>query len=414
MSINFSAISMFDTVETGREKINFLITADTSPFYFWSGTPATGNYLSVFRNNSGYINSSTSSINSSVFNLIFNGSENLIDTTNSVSNFFGSYNFISGVQNNIYQNAGSGNTVIGSLNTISSGNENFIHGSSNNINSSASNYLNTIISSSGSSYFSIFPGFNNIMFSSYNSRISNTDSSTSTGFIFLAGKNNLINYYNSGGYPFYGFDFIGNGYNNVKNSTSYKINSGDSTSIINGQNNSIINDYTFGNSILFGSNLTTVTDNYSHFENLYVNNSIFASYAGQVNISAGNQTAVTVDTTYSFFNVFMTNPSLAIDFAIKIPPGGNQIQFLTLLLYNNGFSGCKVYFVDKSEIGNFPNRLTLTPTQIASKVGSAVVGNSGNKMITNLGSQAYVAYFFTWIPLIQRWVMYVADTQGTF
>jgi hypothetical protein len=102
-------INFTDPVETGRTKINYLISGDTSPFSIWSGTPETQKFLSVYRNlfpiftnNSNYISYKEGSQSGvSNFNFIPNGEDNLINILSATTDYFGSYNLINGLSNKI-------------------------------------------------------------------------------------------------------------------------------------------------------------------------------------------------------------------------------------------------------------------------------------------------------------------------
>ena len=410
-------LSIYDVVETGRTKINFLETGDTSPFYIWSGVPDTQRYLSVYRNSSisnvfnlpsNYINYRTDIFSgASVFNFIINGLANLIDTTNAAvqTDFSGGYNILSGILNKI--SAGSGNTVVGSGNTITIGDVNLINGSNNNISVFNGN-LNSIVSSENSKILAQLYSKNNVLISSYNSNIFERGfSSTGNSFSFISGKNNAIT---SGGffgspYDFFGFDYIGNGFNNETGlhgtnpniNSQNKFNNSDITGIINGVNNSITGYSSNKNSILFGSNLTTVSSGYSHFENLYVDETLLGEEFAYYQPADGDE--FELDVNYSFHYISAHTASSNLSFIIDLPYNPTvNLQMLTIV-FNAG------------SIGVHPTyNVTFENSNLACKSGNS------SRYSSDFPANSIVAYFFMWVNLINRWVMFTSycDSTATF
>ena len=394
-------ISMFDTVETGREKINFLITGDTSPFFIWSGNTTTNDeiYLSVFKNinNSIFTGNSNNIIyyeNTGVsnFNLIFNGEGNSISTTGTSSDFSGSFNLVNGISNFINQFPqspaaiyASGNTVVGQNNIIQNGNLNLINGINNNLTLNYPDSVSFMVSSNNSSLQMY--GQSNMLLSSYNSRLSQNGSSGSCSFI--SGDNNVI--HNGGfiGAPFgpFNFNFIGNGQNNkIVSSNQYQTDPNYFSGIINGQNN-VLNPVTNNNSILFGSNLTAVTNNYSHFQNLNVNGTLMSANFKSYN----NLATVNLDPTYSY-HVVWSDAVANID--IIFPQPTVDLQFLTLTLINA--LGSNIQF-------SLDNLLV----NIISKSGSI------NQSTSILPGNNIYSYFFIWTNILQAWVMFTSNCDNT-
>jgi hypothetical protein len=422
-----------DSPDIGKNKINTLISGYTSPFNLWSGTSENLPYLSVFRRtnydlngnnilgitgNNISVNLSLSSSGNSPLNLIANGYENNI-TSQSNSDFGGGVNFISGVKIKI--TAGEGNLVIGSGNTISSTNAfNFIHGIKNNIlgNESSSVFAptkanvgltnNSIVSSNNS----------NISRGLYNSIISAKDSSISslpalfgtqkTENALLFGNNNLIdnniiagtnisftttriNLYDSS---------ILNGTNNkiggdLRGSQTTIPSAINSSVIFNGSNNVTGRDFSY----LFGSNLTAVTNNYSHFENLRAEKGVYSrNYSAYTFIQGLTPEKITISNRFSYFFIKVLEPAgLNPTIQIKIEnPSLNKFNLLFVSIFNDtAFAGGSISFVD-----------TFTPTNatnIACKSGS--IGSFQTSLIANEEK----AYAFMWNPLISKWVMFTSD-----
>ena len=236
-------------------------------------------------------------------------------------------------------------------------------------------------------------------------------------FNFISGSNNKIvnNVFGS----LFGSAFIGGGSgntitSNIGSTLTYE-------SIINGHDNTITADgVNIFNVNLFGSNLTAIDKNYSHFENLYVDGVLSCRYNCVYEISP--TTAFTLNLDYSMHEFKNFGSS---ELSIQIPKGGSSIQLLSIIINDDSSTLQNIYFVDYSEvlISGFPFRQTLSPTQISSKVGFSTTANFwGNKCVTSsLGVQFSIgdttsSYFFIWIPIIQKWVMYTSDigTNSTF
>jgi len=394
-------VSMQDSVETGREKINYLLSGATSPFLIWSGTPDFLNFESIYRidaENSNYISHKTdSSSGNSPFNLIFNGSGNNINSSGfTFPN--GGFNLVDGVDNYVFNSQqniliGSGNSI--NENTFYPGDGdgfNFIHGVSNNENDSEFFPTNSSIISSSNLNFSNF--VSSTFLSSNNSNFSGGFLFGVGQFAFISGEENSINVANAFISPTH--QVIGNGSGNTIN--TYATNSG-MTTIINGQNNRIsvnTNTFTSFNSALFGSNLTALTENnYSHFQNLYVEQGL---YATKVFFSA-DTSSYTLDTNYSFHHIA---PSSGCLIRIPNPENVNVFQMLSITMPTSSL--IEVFFSDSST-----NYLS-TPNNIAAKTGN-LYGTFGNNNRFSINYNYSTAYFFIWCPFINKWVAFTSDTS---
>ena len=411
MSTYLSAytINLSDTVETGRTKIDYFISGDTSPFSAWSASSENQKYFSLYRNsyipdtNKNYITYDNYYSGASAFNLIFNGQGNLIDTIGVTTDLAGGFNVITGLYNQISYYTGGltvtptnltnqYNIVAGSGNTINNSQYSFISGGNNYIKNKFYSYpYVSIISSENSHFSSAFDSKHNTLLSAYNSNIGGGD----TGYYyynFISGENNLIN-----GLGTLNYNFIGNGLKNYTLSTGLP--STNTTAIINGQNNSIANANTNQNANLFGSNLTAVSNNYSHFENLYVDETLMAKNNKVYGINADAET-VYLDKEYSFHLVDMTQAQATMDMPninniyISFPTPNNDLQFLTLFL------------IAPLQIGNYT--LNFISGNIACKQGSS--GRFSTVLPANYNENA-VAYFFIWVSLIQKWVMFSSNNN---
>ena len=203
-----------------------------------------------------------------------------------------------------------------------------------------------------------------------------------------------------------------NGENNIISGAS----SGNSfAGIVNGENNNItihVDNPVSGqvyNTTLFGSNLTAVTKDYSHFENLYVDETLYSRNTYSISPTVASS-AITIDGTYSFYYINGDADAYLDEIAILLETPKVDLQFLSIAISKAaGLNLNNIYFVD--EIGGFSSRQTTTPTQIAAKDGA----NAGtNRMITNLASGNFVAYFFIWSNTINKWVMFMADEVNPF
>lgn len=396
---------MYEAVNSGRNKINYLLTGDSSPFYIWSGTPDTLPYLSVYKSNNekqNLINYSLEGFSAtSPFNVIFNGRGNLINNQSSIS---GEYNLIDGIDNTLSNSRknliiGSGNTIVG----YGSNGFGLIHGVDNTIENPNLITNSVILSSSGSS----------INFGKYNTFLSSSNSYLTTSplstiqYGFVAGNNNSL--VNNGTLYTMNYSFIGNGNNNQiispTTSSSLKFNA-----IINGENNLITSDAaSINNVVLFGSNLTAVSKNYSHFENLFVSETLIVS-SNTISPTVSTS-SITIDTNYSFHYINGDADASNVELAILIPTPTVDMQILSISISKiAGSNLSNIYFVD--EVGGFASRITTTPTQIAAKDGDMDIG--GNRMITHLNVGEYTAYLFMWTGEIDKWVMFISDTAGYF
>jgi hypothetical protein len=394
MSTYLSAytINLSDTVETGRTKIDYLISGDTSPFSAWSASSENQKYFSLYRNsyipdtNKNYITYDNYYSGASAFNLIFNGQGNLIDTIGVTTDLAGGFNVITGLYNQISYYTGGlpvtptnltnqYNIVAGSGNTINNSQYSFISGGNNYIKNKSSSYPYVSIISSENSYFnSDLNSKHNTLLSAYNSNIG-----SDTGYYyynFISGENNLIN-----GLGTLNYNFIGNGLKNYTLSTGLP--STNTTAIINGQNNSIADANTNQNANLFGSNLTAVSKNYSHFENLYIDETLMA----KKHIICGNTSSDDyLDKNYSYQNIAFFDRDKTIHFPIP----DNDLQFLTLILTNI----------------NYLNSYNFTFNgNVACKNGSV------GRFSATLEALDTVAYFFIWTSTINKWVMFSSNNN---
>lgn len=396
-------VSMQDTVETGREKINFLLSGTSSPFGLWSGTPEILNFESVYRvdeQNSNYISYRTDLYSgNSPFNLIFNGSGNTINSSG-LTFPTGGFNIIDGVDNYILNS--QQNIVVGSGNSINENTFypgygdgfNFVHGISNAENDSEAFPTNSSIISSSNSNLNNF--FDSTILSSNNSSFNGGFLFDVGQFGFISGEQNNVNVTNIFIAPTN--QVIGNGRGNTI--TTDVANSG-MTTIINGQNNTISvnrNTFTSFNSALFGSNLTAVVENnYSHFQNLYVDQGL---YATKVFFSA-DTSSYTLDTNYSFHHVAPTSGCL-----IRIPNPDNVNVFQILSITIPTSSLIELFFSDSTS-----NYLS-TSTNMAAKTGN-LYGAFGNHNRFSINYNYSTAYFFIWCPFINKWVAFTSDTSSS-
>ena len=408
-------ISMQDKVETGRTKVNFLLTGSSSPFNIWSGTPEFLNYESIYRideDESNYITFTIdSSSGSSPFNIIFNGSGNTINSSGS-TDFSAGFNLVDGVRNQILNS--SGNTLVGIGNThtgTSPGDgSSFIHGTNNNNYFVGINVPSNATTISSKNVLNRYYFDSTILSSDNSSMTSNSSVQVGLGdFNFLSGSfNNIINHYDL---SIFGSVFIGGGSGNTIFNNYPVLNYTNSSSIINGTNNTInVDGVNIFSANLFGSNLAAVSNNYSHFQNLYVDGGMYATGNKDYGV-AGNQTNFTLDLRFSFHYVYTGDPFFGSDILIEIPiPSNiNLFQFLSLSIIDgpNGYGAAyNIYFVDS--VGGFSSSASTTPNQISAKNGSLA---GTNRMVTHLGTADSVAYFFIWIPIIQKWVMYTSNTN---
>jgi hypothetical protein len=406
-------INFTDPVETGRTKINYLISGDTSPFSIWSGTPETQKFLSVYRilfplytNNKNYISYKEGSQSGvSNFNFIPNGEDNLINILSATTDSFGSYNLINGFSNKIenfsFNSKTNNNLILGSGNTINAPtNNNFISGEMNNI--FAYGGKNNIISSKNSFIYDIFflNKFNSLI-SSDNSNIGQSSNALSFNFVhnFISGKNNsILNTYQLAG-EINGFNFIGNGYNNkiIKTATNY--NNSDFSAIINGQNNYIDKKKEHRNSILFGSNLTAVTSGYSHFENISIGEVLNVAKVKTYIVNSAPSQNVEIDLNYSFHEIYNVNQS---GVRIYIPNSYNDLQILSICISGGTNPSPFISFTDNT-FAAFPTNLSLKSGQF-NRYTSFFIGSPDPDV---------VAYFFMWTSKINKWVMFNSDTSIT-
>lgn len=412
MSTYLSAytINLSDTVETGRTKIDYFVSGDTSPFGFWSGDTLDQRYLSIFRNitnpnyGSNYINYDTSlTSGSSTNNFIANGYSNIINTIGSVIDDNGSFNTVSGFFNYVNGINSNTNIVVGSGNTINPGSFNFINGINNSLyansvlhyNPSLLSLTNNLIISSEYSILSTnHTEFGNITLSSYNSYLNKIENSNNNIYDennFISGLNNNI--YSSINMPeTYGniFSYIGNGNNNfiIKDGV-YSGNGDDFNEIINGENNIINIDYDSNIDYvnLFGSNLTAVSNNYSHFQNLYVDETLMVENYISYGV-LGNPDEY-LDKNYSYHFVYLGTNNKTIHFPIP----DNDLQFLILNLKNTSLGG--------SYNATFSG-------SISCKYGSV------GRYTTQLSPNENVSYFFIWTSTINKWVMFFCDSTSNF
>ena len=412
MSTYLSAytINLSDTVETGRTKIDYFVSGDTSPFGFWSGDTLDQRYLSIFRNitnpnyGSNYINYDTSlTSGSSTNNFIANGYSNIINTIGSVIDDNGSFNTVSGFFNYVNGINSNTNIVVGSGNTINPGSFNFINGINNSLyansvlhyNPSLLSLTNNLIISSEYSILSTnHTEFGNITLSSYNSYLNKIENSNNNIYDennFISGLNNNI--YSSINMPeTYGniFSYIGNGNNNfiIKDGV-YSGNGDGFNEIINGENNIINIDYDSNIDYvnLFGSNLTAVSNNYSHFQNLYVDETLMVENYISYGV-LGNPDEY-LDKNYSYHFVYLGTNNITIHFPIP----DNDLQFLILNLKNTSLGG--------SYNATFSG-------SISCKYGSV------GRYTTQLSPNENVSYFFIWTSTINKWVMFFCDSTSNF
>lgn len=423
-----------DSPDIGKNKINTLISGYTSPFNLWSGTSENLPYLSVFRRtnydlngnnilgitgNNISVNLSLSSSGNSPLNLIANGYENNI-TSQSNSDFGGGVNFISGVKIKI--TAGEGNLVIGSGNTISSTNAfNFIHGIKNGIFGTETTIIAPVKATVGLMNNSIVSSNNsNISRGLYNSIISAKDSSISslpalfgtqkTENALLFGNNNLIdnniiagtnisftttriNLYDSS---------ILNGTNNkiggdLRGSQTTIPSAINSSVIFNGSNNVTGRDFSY----LFGSNLTAVTNNYSHFENLRAEKGVYSRNYSAYTFTqiGGTPTDIIISNKFSYFFIKKQGGNSPIIYINIENPNQNIFQMLFVSILNDNSTPVTgaVRFVD---VGGFS---PTNATNIACKAG--ITGD----FQTSLPANEEKAYAFMWNPLISKWVMFTSD-----
>jgi hypothetical protein len=413
-------ISMFDPVETGRTKINYLLTGDTSPFAIFSGTPDWLPYLSVYRINNytpNYIEFSQNSYSAnSPFNLIINGFGNLINTE-AAAFPDGGFNFVSGAYNKIQTSLGAPtkakhNTIIGSSNTNYAGDYSFIHGASN---LQKYSFVNTIISSQSSN---LNHTYRNTFLSSQNSEdtISSYNSyySFKSKFNFISGDKNKIT--DSSGIGFgISYSFIGNGYNNVittTNGAAY----GTQRSIINGQNNTILANAGVNYAInIFGSNMTSVAQNNSHFENLYVDETLMATNSLIYVLNDATSTLTLTDD-YTF-NEIILNYTTPHHVKVDLPTNPDvDLMFLSTTFILSGGANWSVIYFSNSSI-SFADKLTFTPSNLSAKPGNfssgyASFGNIGNSFAHQISaSTPVVSYFFLWTDILNKWVMYSSDNE---
>lgn len=390
-----SAYTIFttDTPEVGRTKINYLFSGGASPFSIWSGITDDTKYISVLKQDENNSNTITSLIGAESaytnYNLIFNGSNNTIDQFKTTDNESGSYNLINGLDNSIDVGY-SGNTSTGSGNTISSSENSFIHGVKNEINPVSLSSNLTILSS----YNTIINGdvlFSNA-FSSKESKISkNTLISNEPTGNTIVGINNIIESGNND----LKYSFILNGQNNLIESNTTNIY--DFSGIINGQNNNIDITNSINNTYIFGSNIDANSKNSSHFENLYVDETLLSTKVKKYTINSVPTQNITIDLEQSFHEIYNVNQP---NVGIYIPDSTNDLQVLSICI-SGGTSPTPLLTFYDSSFSSFPTNISCKPgTVLRYTTGGPDAGTA-------------VAYFFMWTSKINKWVMFTSDTDST-
>lgn len=392
-------ISMFDPVETGRTKINYLFSGGTSPFAIWSGITENTKYISVLKQDENNSNAITNLIGIKSaytnYNLIFNGSNNTINQYKAQTNESGSYNLTNGLNNSIEVEFG-GNTSVGSGNTISSSSNSFIQGIKNQIAAVYGGIYATMLSS----YNNYFAGavLSNAFSSSQSQILKSSIVGDSPSGNTIVGINNSME---SNGY-YLKNSFILNGKNNLiqsNNTSSY-----DFGGIINGQNNSINITSSINNTYIFGSNITANSKDSSHFENLYVDETLLFRNIKKYISDGGipNSWEIALDKNYTFHEISVLNGGY--NAAVKFPTPDNDIQFLSLIISGtSGLGGYTLSFVDDFT-GSFPD--FVPATNVSCKEGG--VGRFSTSLIDNTSA----AYFFIWTKEINKWVMFTSDTDN--
>ncbi len=384
-------ISMFDPVETGRTKINYLFSGGTSPFAIWSGITENTRHISVLKQDENNSNAITNLIGIKSaytnYNLIFNGSNNTINQYKAQTNESGSYNLTNGLNNSIEVEFG-GNTSVGSGNTISSSSNSFIQGIKNQIAAVYGGIYATMLSS----YNNYFAGavLSNAFSSSQSQILKSNILGISPSGNTIVGINNSME--SNGSYL--KNSFILNGKNNLiqsNNTSSY-----DFGGIINGQNNSINITSSINNTYIFGSNITANSKDSSHFENLYVDETLLFRNIKKYTINSVPTQNVTIDLEQSFHEIYNVNQP---NVKIYIPDSTNDLQVLSICISGGTSPSPLLTFYDSS-FGSFP-------TNISCKPGSFNRYTSGGP---NAGTA--VAYFFIWTKEINKWVMFTSDTDN--
>ena len=141
--------------------------------------------------------------------------------------------------------------------------------------------------------------------------------------------------------------------------------------------------------------MTAVDNNYSHFQNLYSDGGLYATKVNNYLANNGNEN-ITLDLNYSFHEINVTTNFPIIN--IYIPNSNVGLQFLSLIL---NFSNLTYeYFFTE-------NNFSTPAINIACKSGN------GSRFSSIVSPNTSVAYFFIWVPIINKWVMYTSDTDTT-
>ena len=389
--ISAYTISLSDSPEMGRTKINYLFSGGTSPFFIWSGVTNNSKYISILKqdeygsNSIGQLSGLKSAYTN--YNLIFNGSQNSINQFKATAEESGSYNLASGIKN-VFFGGYSGNTTVGSGNTNFLSFNCFIHGINNETSSTVN--FNSINSAILSSYNSNIEGcFLSSVFSAKNSNLLSNYSSNTKRFSgnTLVGINNMME--SSNNYTLNNL-FILNGKNNfiqLNNSYNY-----DFVGILNGESNYVDITSDKNNNYIFGSNITSESKDSSYFENLYIDESLLFRNIKKYTCFSPTEN-ITIDTDYSFHEINSTGSS---NINVLIPNPKNDLQVLSILF--NGTGGIVSFVEDFSP---------TEPTNIACKKGFF------DRFKTNIGLNPNVGYFFIWTKEVNKWVMFTSNTEKT-